>query len=259
MKERIDNLQNQVNTLFTNVNELYQRKQTEPPTTEQSPHSQDASRSLSASQACFQSQSPTTTPSRSRHPRFRGPTSSAFNFDVAKSHLETIGITQTEDGTQDIFAMQDVTPANTPPHKPTPWPHTLAHPDKDPLWALKREEAIRLCRVYEEEIGIMYPLLDIEKLVAHANLLFTFLEAADRTGFANRLQPGADCPSDDDTNILKVVLAATLVVEGNGQSMLGNRFFENVKRTVEMKLWEPAEIKTIKLLSLVVSLGAWTR
>ena len=119
---------------------------------------------------------------------------------------------------------------------------------------MKREEAIRLCRVYEEEIGIMYPLLDIEKLIGYANLLFTFLEAADRTGFAQRFKPGADCLSDDDTTILKMVLATTLVVEGNGQSSLGNRFFEGVKRTMEMKLWEPAKIKTIKLLSLVVSL-----
>jgi hypothetical protein len=166
-----------------------------------------------------------------------------------------MGITQTGDGTQDIFPAQDETPANTPPHQLPPWPPISAHPNKDPLWTMKREEAIRLCRVYEEEIGIMYPLLDIEKLIAHANLLFTFLEAADRTGFAKRFKPGADCVSDDDTNILKMVLAVTLVVEGGGQSVLGNRFFESVKRSIETKLWEPAEIKTIKLQALVVSLG----
>jgi hypothetical protein len=51
----------------------------------------------------------------------------------------------------------------------------------------RQDEAIRLCRVYEEEMGIMYPMLDIDKIVRQATLLFTSMESATRTGLAQRV------------------------------------------------------------------------
>ncbi|RJE16635.1 fungal specific transcription factor, partial [Aspergillus sclerotialis] len=97
----------------------------------------------------------------------------------------------------------------------------------------------------------MYPIVDIEKVTNQANLLYTFVEAATRTGFAQRVLPGADGLQDDDTNLLKMILATTLVVEGSGKSELGQQLFLNVKPVVESKLWEPLDIKTIQLLGLV--------
>jgi hypothetical protein len=47
---------------------------------------------------------------------------------------------------------------------------------------------MRLCKVYEEEVGIMYPVVDITKVISQANLLYTFMEAATRTGFAQRYE-----------------------------------------------------------------------
>ncbi|KAK3060509.1 hypothetical protein LTR53_020087, partial [Teratosphaeriaceae sp. CCFEE 6253] len=38
--------------------------------------------------------------------------------------------------------------------------------DKDPIWSIAQDEAIRLCHVYEDEMGLMYPVLDIGKVVA---------------------------------------------------------------------------------------------
>ncbi|KAK2748722.1 hypothetical protein FQN57_000303 [Myotisia sp. PD_48] len=251
MKAHIDHLQDQVNSLFANINGL--QRSTESPHVDSSQLSREVSRSLSGNPNNFEIQSIPSGRQRTKHPRFHGPTSTAFNFDVAKSSLQTMGITQLEDGTQELFTTQDATPAQTPPALQTQFPYSLAHPSKDPLWVINREEAIRLCRVYEDEIGVMYPVLDVEKLVAQTNLLFAFLEAADRTGFAKRFKPGADCLSDDDTSILKTVLAITLVVEGNGQSALGSKFFASVKHKVEANLWESVDIKTIKLLALAAT------
>ena len=50
MTERIDNLQDQVNTLFATMNELCQQEQAEPLTAERSPYSRDVFRSWSVSQ-----------------------------------------------------------------------------------------------------------------------------------------------------------------------------------------------------------------
>lgn len=128
------------------------------------------------------------------------------------------------------------------------------HPSKDPIWSIKRDEALRLCRVYEEEIGIMYPLVDIGKVTDQVNLLYTFVEAAMRTGFAQRGLPGSDGLQDDQTNLLKMILATTLIVEGSGQSDLGQRLYLSIKPIIESKLWEPLDIKTIQLYGMVVSI-----
>ncbi|OAX82889.1 hypothetical protein ACJ72_02757 [Emergomyces africanus] len=252
MKEHIETLQDQVNTLFANVNDLYQK--TDSATVESNAYGREASRSIS--QPSHDSQNQSSSLSRSNHPRFHGPTSTTFSFHVAKSSLRTMGITPAEDGTLELFAGQDATPADSPPPQQQQLPlspQLRVHPNKDPLWVIKREEAIRLCRVYEREIGVMYPFLDIEKLITHTNLLFTFLEAASRTGFAKRFKPGPDMLTDDETCILKMVLAIMLIVEGDGQSTLGTRFFTSTKQRIEMKLWEPTDIRTIQMFILMAT------
>jgi hypothetical protein len=88
-------------------------------------------------------------------------------------------------------------------------------------------------------MGVMYPFLDIERTIRHASALYSFIAAATRTGLARVDQAGADGLADDDTNILKMVLATALMTEGSGQSSLGSRLFESVKRPIESRLWSP--------------------
>lgn len=255
MKQQLSTLQEQVNTLFAHLNELNAQKQSLEALTFE-PFPADGSRPGSLPGA--QPLPPAAARPRAKHPRFHGPTSSAFNFDVARSSLQNMGIAPTEDVIHDDLTTAHVTPAGSPPpqlpRQMPPAPVTPIHPSKDPIWAIKREECIRLCRVYEEEIGIMYPIFDIEKVINHTNLLYTFLEAATRTGFAQRGLPGADCLQDDDTINLKMILATTLMLEGNGQSELGRQLFENVKPIFHQKLLEPVDIKSIQLFTMVVSL-----
>jgi hypothetical protein len=248
MSSQLTTLQDQVNSLFSSLSDLRAQK----PAYE-SPSFDHISRD--GSQPVF-TPMPTGMPkTRSRHPRFHGPTSSAFNFDVAKSSLQSMGINPGEDGIPDEMTTAQVTPAGSPPPHLVPLLPTI-HPTKDPLWAIRREEAIRLCKVYEEEIGIMYPLVDISTVTSQANLLYTFMEAATRTGFAQHGLPGADGLTDDNSVLLKIILATTLVVEAGGQSELGQRLFLNVKPVIESKLWEPHDIKNIQLFAIVVCRSA---
>lgn len=245
MTDQITTLQDQVNSLFSNLNELRaSRSAFESPPFDQ--FSRDGSQSV------FTPLSAGIAKPRVRHPRFHGPTSSAFNFDVAKSSLQNMGITPAEDAIPDDMTTAHVSPAGSPP------PHVgqllpTIHPTKDPIWSIRREETMRLCKVYEEEIGIMYPVVDIAKITTQANLLYTFIEAATRTGFAQRGFPGSDSLHDESSIILKLILATTLVVEGGGESDLGQRLYLSVKPYIESKLWESHSIKTIQLFAIVVS------
>lgn len=190
----------------------------------------------------------TTTP---RQPRFQGPTSNAFGLEVAKTTLHSLGYTDnnTEDGT----TAGDDLPLPSPPMRSV-MPMPTMHPKKDPIWSVPKDEAIRLCRVYEEEMGLMYPIIDIERIIRNTTGLYNFLAAAQRSGLAQMSLPGSDDIKDTNTNILKLVLACAMTVEGSGQSELGARLFESVREAVDIILHSGNfDIKDLPLLVLCVS------
>ncbi|KAL4879796.1 fungal-specific transcription factor domain-containing protein [Aspergillus karnatakaensis] len=244
MKDQITALQDQVSNLFNSINELRVHKST---------FDTQALDSFSRDGAqVFTPMQPPPSKPRIRHPRFHGPTSSAFNFDVARSSLQHMGIAPAEEVIPDDLTTAHVTPAASPPQM-LPLNQQTMHPAKDPLWLIKREEALRLCRVYEEEIGIMYPLVEIEQITHQVNLLYTFMEAAMRTGLMNGVRPGADGLEDDSSSLIKLVLATTLIVEGGGRSELGQRLYLSAKPVIESKIWDALDIKTIQLLGLMAT------
>ena len=195
-----------------------------------------------------QSRSPSR--SRARPSQFQGPTSTAFNFEVANSSLQTMGITQPETNEENggMF-MRNLADTSYQSQVPTA-PMTM-HPDKDPLWSISKAEAIRLCRIYDEEVGIMYPIIDIEDAVEKADRLFSFMEAAVRIGLISTQIPGRDGLGTDDNNILKMMLATALTLEGNGHSELGQKLFQSVRDTYH-SLWEPVNLKGLTLIIIVV-------
>ncbi|KAK5115987.1 hypothetical protein LTR62_000443 [Meristemomyces frigidus] len=184
--------------------------------------------------------------SQSQQPSFRGPTSAEFNFDVAKSSLQTMGISGTEGETGDLTETANPTPNGSPLHQVMEqW-----NSDKDPIWKTTREEATRLCQVYEDEMGLMYPVLDIQKVMAYATKLYGFMEAAHRQGLMQQGFPGADAIEDEDTNILKMVMAVAMTVEASGRSDLGRKLFEYVQPAIDNLLLGAVGVKGIRLLTM---------
>lgn len=99
-----------------------------------------------------------------KHSSFRGPTSSAYNLDVANNTLHNMGY----QSLSEMTSMQDPTPVASPPGLPGPtFLDVHGRPLRDPLWSLNKEEMTRLCRVYEEEMGLMYPVVNIEEVIVH--------------------------------------------------------------------------------------------
>ncbi|KAI7287461.1 fungal transcriptional regulatory protein [Hortaea werneckii] len=196
--------------------------------------------------------------SQSQQPSFRGPTSDEFNFGVAKSSLQTMGITSgAEDGGSGTagFTTGDPSPAQSPPPRDRNSAQYLpsTHAQKDPIWSVSQEEAIRLCHVYEDEMGMMYPILDSSKMIAYAQKLYRFMEAAHRSGLMQQGMPGPDAIDDEDANILKMVLATAMTVESQGRSDLGRRLFECVQPAIDNSLHGNVDLKGVKLLVLAAT------
>ncbi|MCJ1438816.1 hypothetical protein MMC27_008206 [Xylographa pallens] len=269
MNAHVQSLQEQVDNLYANLNVLRLPDQRLPynspsdgktfsnPSMDVYP--QTASQGPSSLSAPYQH--PISSPdSRARPLQFRGHTTSAFSFDVANSSLQTMGIAnlQTMAITQSTFGPDEE--GAMAQNEPSPGPQiqdldsglqATTRPLKDPLWSLSREEVIRLCRIYDDEVGLMYPMLDIDKTITKANRLFDFMEAAARTGLLREEIDRGDAFHDDDSNILKMVLAASLTLVGGGYSEMGSRLFESVRTVSESRLWQPVNMKGLMLLVIV--------
>jgi hypothetical protein len=185
-----------------------------------------------------------------KHPSFRGPTSSAFSLDMAKKTLHNMGYQGL--GVDEGMATQDATPIASPPPSSVPAMVGNANQCRDPIWSLSKEETIRLCGVYEEEMGVMYPVVDIEQVIIHGRNLHEFIDAALRTGLANTTSPGNGI-NDEQSLVLKMVIACATATEGSGSSEIAYRLFESVREAADRKLHsEVVEVKDLPFLVLVV-------
>ena len=102
-------------------------------------------------------------------------------------------------------------------------------------------------------MGLMYPVLNIEKVVSYTERLYVFVDAMRRNGLMQEGMPGTDAIDDEDTTILKLVIACALTMEGCGRSDLGQRMFENVRTTVDNYVIGAVGIKGIQALTMTVS------
>jgi hypothetical protein len=249
MSAHISSLQAQVDELFHNLSNLRTNVESHSTGSIATPFHQDYQQT-----PMLPPQSPRPRPkSFSKYPLFHGPTSNAFNVGVARSSLKTMGINAGEDGEDEGILTRDATPRASPPMHNAMLPNRAMHADKDPIWSISKQEAIRLVHVWHEEMGVMYPILEVPKIVRYTEMLFMFVEAAARSGLMQLALPGSDAMMDDQISILKLVLAITLVLEGGGKDPLGEKLFANVHKIVDRSLSEPVSLHGITLLVLTVS------
>ena len=258
MNAHISSLQEQVNALFASVSSLRSELPPTNPPLDPSLHSADFMDRPDLGMAALQQahmmgsdRPPIRTPPAPRAPTFRGPTSNAFSFDVAKSSLHTMGLAPEAPMTEDDGGTANVSPIGSPRLRASkPW--MKSH--KDPIWFIPQTEALRLVDYYGQETHHMYPILSLDQVRAHITSLYKFLDAF-RPAMLRRDAPGSDAIYDDDTILLKLLLAIALTAEGKGRSDLGQRLFQSVQAQVDALLLASAGIKEIRLLAMTVSLA----
>ncbi|KAI4097373.1 MAG: hypothetical protein LQ344_000472 [Seirophora lacunosa] len=249
MNQTIQGLQEQVQRLYADLSAVQNpRDGSTSPYPNHSPYPQQPSMLQTQPDGPYHAAQSPAVPPRVRHRRFQGPTSSAFSINVANSSLQTMGLaasslTEVEGHDYEDLASgipQQRQASDRPPHSV-----------KDPIWSLGKAEAIRLCRVYDEEIGIMYPMLDIQQVIDDSVRMFTSSPAATESGSVDRPQLNANGMDNPDCNVLRMVLATALFLEGGGQSELGSTLFDAVRVACESKLGEPPDIGGLRLLVIM--------
>ncbi|KAF5554651.1 transcriptional regulatory [Fusarium mexicanum] len=179
---------------------------------------------------------PNITPSSTGQPR-QPAVNYTFNLELARQHLRAQGSRAGDSEPSD--------PANPSeslldgfPVAPDSWNFTKS--TIDPLWLIDKQEALRLCHIYEEEIGNSYPFLTLSGLVDNAHKLYDAMEAGSRSGFAFASLPGPPFITADEIDILRLALASALTIETSGSSGLGNALFakaqERISKPFEKKM-----------------------
>lgn len=250
MSDTVARLQEQVESLFQNMNFLRQETLRLAPI-------QDRVLPLPTNSV---TPSPSTTMSSIYKPDlpsfrppllFRGPTSASFTVDVAKNTLHNMGYAGAE-GVEDNSIVMEDTPG-PPPLTPRPSESEMQRSrHQDPLWDFDRDEMIRLCKFHEEEVGIMYPVVNINDVMSHANLLANWMESFRKHGLA---APGLDQGenmNDIKTLTLKIIMCCALVVQEHGYSAKALRLWDSIQPIADkMLMSDPSDLANLPFLALV--------
>ncbi|KAH6617745.1 hypothetical protein B0J18DRAFT_412214 [Chaetomium sp. MPI-SDFR-AT-0129] len=183
---------------------------------------------------------------------FNGPTSLAFTVDVAKDTLHKMGYSGVGDGQEDHGAQPDTAPHASP--QMTNAPSGVVPPPSqgpaDPLWEFDESEIVRLMRVYQEEVDVMYPVTSMGPVMAHVRYISSWMDTARRAGGVP--SPGLEqVLQDPKTLLVKILMCCALVVTEHGNSDKAVRIYDSIQPLVDkMLMSSPADVSQLAFLAL---------
>lgn len=133
-----------------------------------------------------------------------------------------------------------------------PYP-AYSHFTNEPIWAIAKEESIRLINVWKETIQPTLPIIHTDRTIHHIDMLYSFLDDANRARLAMTDVANADIMKSAETLKLKLVLATSMAVEGSADGDLGCQLFTSVVCVSEQLLFKPVNLENLELLVLTVS------
>ncbi|OKL61870.1 hypothetical protein UA08_02507 [Talaromyces atroroseus] len=254
--DQIQKMQTQIDTLTGTVESFNSTNPASSPPLS-SAQKQTLQGTISSLQSKNLSSSSTTTTTTGENISYHGLTTSSFNFDIAQQTLRSRGITEAGKSASDSDDEEEEDNGPSPMPAPSLSPRRDRHHHRrssiDPLWGINRDEAIRLFRIYDEEMGIMYPILDPETIINQINTLYTHLRPFSEAAAAqtSKQEQQQQPLSDEDINILKLVFACALTAEANGKSELAMSIFRGVRDVASHLVWKRPSIKRLVIITLV--------
>lgn len=185
---------------------------------------------------------------------FKGFTSSDTNLQMVQRYL---GVSQ------HVERELPITPQSaTPPTLPVGGESSrtrireelsLVNPSHKLPWLISRAEAVRLCDLYEREIGTIYPVVDMSEVKQNLGSLYSAYEAMNYSPESHI--PGVEALEnvvDGDVQTLKLVLAITLLAEGGGRHTMGEELCKEAQQQLIFPMGRLGYLKDIENMALLV-------
>lgn len=182
-------------------------------------------------------------------PEFCGPSSSEYTLNVANQNLRAMGMPGAILGKSGASSEDPLSSAS---------PSVIYDPLMkllltDPLWGMKRGDALYLIDKWCDGVGALYPALGRTQLICTAEDVFSTLESAQRDGPRTKRGAVAEILFNVETNKLKMVLAIGRTLDQGGKNDEAHQLFQSIAEAVERLMWDSDGLNGIQLLLLVVS------
>jgi hypothetical protein len=179
---------------------------------------QNAATSPNQGEATTTSPNGTTRSGGRRQLAFVGRTKPAFSFDVARTSMKEMGLSND-------------TPAFSSPASPEPesrGDQTGSLSASDPLPALSKDELLTSIAVFREEVDPVYPFVDVDGLIRQVEDLSVVTEST--RGMTETFHPNAyEAYSPRETMVLRVVVAIGQVIQLLGPNDVSQQLVESVE------------------------------
>ncbi|KAH8703598.1 putative fungal-specific transcription factor [Talaromyces proteolyticus] len=175
-------------------------------------------------------------------PSYIGPTSGEFGLHAVQPDAQE---DETENS-EDAFASGTASP------HPQGQKHLRAIPS-NPLLALTDVDALRLVDVYEDAVGMMYPIVDLKSIRRYIADYYHQRKTVSVDTLSTPQNGDEDWWfSARDAEILKIVLAIALISESHGRSDLGDALAANVEDTFASTRTQVPEVDMKELIILTL-------
>ncbi|KAL4944264.1 hypothetical protein BDV06DRAFT_233606 [Aspergillus oleicola] len=169
-------------------------------------------------------------------PDYVGPTSAEFGIAARQKNANGHGDANESDGEE----LEESTSATSPAAV-----SDVEAMSNDPFRWLDKDEALRLVTVYENNVGLMYPCIDLDSLRCYVNDYYK----------DGPMPPGTtdqDWFFARDAEVLKILLATALLVESHGRSERAALLADSVEDRFATRVKIPeVDMKELLILTLL--------
>ena len=245
MQGEIDILKSQVTMLLSTVKQLQDQRCCQSPVAT----SNDGDAVVESTHVLEHRPRYSTVSTTSKTPRlqFPGPTSSAFSFGVASSTLSSMGLNSDINDNEEVGNESNMTTRIG-----TPRPDTDVIEHTDPLHSLSTGDILRLLRVYDDEVNSVYPCIDVVGFESRLCSSFDNNDSGTNSWTFTNGSLLVTLFNTKEIRLLKMIVATALVLEGMGESDLGQKLVDDVERlsgrTMRHKVVDSAELQILTVL-----------
>lgn len=123
-----------------------------------------------------------------------------------------------------------------------------------PLEDLTSDEAERLVIVFDQILGMMFPILNLDDLLQLVRGIYHNLKPPKDQEIYTSATYNTTSLNKDDINIVKMVIAVALVAEGSRDDIMALKLYKSLQDEIDIKIWSSeVDLNGLILLILVVS------